>query len=143
MDPVTGIGLTASVIQLVTFSIDAVKEWLGVYQQGSTSEYRDVDYTTDHLASLTKSLQQSLQNSSVRSLALSGEERELVDLGRKCENCAHKLQDELRKLQTSPRSSILEVVRKTARAISKANNVKKIQEQLETYQSTLETSLLN
>ena len=60
MDPITGIGLAASVIQLVKFGIDAVKKCGEVYQQGSVSEYSNIDYTTGHLASLTESLQQFL-----------------------------------------------------------------------------------
>ena len=46
MDPITGIGLAASVIQLVKFGIDAVKKCGEVYQQGSISEYSNIDYTT-------------------------------------------------------------------------------------------------
>lgn len=142
MDPVTGIGLAASVIQLVNFSIDAVRTYRELYQHGSVSEYSNLDYTTCHLASLTKSLQQSLQSSGTRSLALTREEKDLIDLGRNCEDCAHRLQHELRRVQTQPRASALEAARKAARAIWKGNSIRKIQEQLETYQSTLETSLL-
>ena len=142
MDPVTGIGLAASVIQLVTFSIDAVKTCREVYQLGSVREYSGLDYTTGHLASLTKSLQQSLQSSGTRHLAFSWEEKDLIDLGQKCENCAQRLQHELRKLQTQPRASALEAAQKAARAIWKGSSIRKIQVELETYQSTLELSLL-
>lgn len=142
MDPVTGIGLTAAVIQLVTFSIDAVKTCRQLHQHGSVRENENLDYTAGCLASLTKSLQQSLQSSGSRSLALTSEEKELVDLGRDCEETAHRLQRELRKLQTQPGVSGLGAVRKAARAIWKASSIRKIQEQLETYQLLLETSLL-
>lgn len=63
MDPVTGIGLVAAVIQLVKFGVDTVDTIRQVYQQGSASKYDDVEYTTNHLADLTRSLQQSLKGS--------------------------------------------------------------------------------
>ena len=143
MDPVTGIRLAASVIQLVTFGIDAARTCRDVYQQGSVSEYNNVDYTTSHLASLTKSLEQSLQSSGTPSSALSKEEKELVNLARNCEDCANTLQKELRKLQTQPRASALDAARKTARAVWKKSSISKTQEQLESYRSTLEMSLLS
>ena len=143
MDPITGIGLAASVIQLLTFSIDAVKTCREVYQKGSVSDYSNLDYTTSHLAGLTNSLQQSLQSSSTRSRALTGEERDLVDLARKCEDCAKRLQKELDKLQTQSGASTLRAARLAARAIWKKSTIDKINQQLQAYQSTLETSLLS
>lgn len=142
MDPVTGIGLTAAVIQLVSFSIDAVKTCRQLYQHGSVHENDSLDYTAGCLANLIKSLQQSLQSSGTRAPALTSEEKELVDLGRNCEEIAHRLQHELRKLQTQRGTSALDAVRKAAQAIWKASSIRKLQDQLETYQSMLETSLL-
>lgn len=143
MDPITGIGLAASVIQLVTFSIDAVKICQEVYQRGSASEYSNLDHTTSHLASLTNSLQRHLQGSGTRSQTLTSEEEDLVNLARKCEGCAKTLQRELRKLHTQPRASALDAARKAARAIWKKSSIAKIQGQLESYRKTLETSLLS
>ena len=143
MDPITGIGLAASVIQLLTFSVQAVTTCREVYEQGSVKEYRDLDYTTGHLASLTRSLQQSLQSSSTRSRAFSREEKDLFDLGQKCEERAKELQRELSKLKTRKRDSTLEAARLATRAIWKKSTINKIQKDLEKYQSTLEFSLLS
>ena len=143
MDPITGIGLAASVIQLLTFSIQAVTTCREVYEQGSVKEHRDLDYTTGHLASLTRSLQQSLQSSGTRSRTLSREEKDLLDLGRKCEDCANELQRELSKLKTRKHASTLEAARLATRAIWKRSTINKIQKDLEKYQSTLEISLLS
>ena len=143
MDPITGISLAASVIQIVTFSIDAAKICRELYQKGSVSEYSNLDYTTNHLASLTRSLQQSLRNSGTQSQALTREEKDLVDLSGKCEDCANKLQRELRELQTQPRASAFEAARQAARAIYKKKRIDKIQKELQAYQSILETSLLS
>lgn len=143
MDPITGIGLAASVIQLLTFSIQAVTICREVYEQGSVKEHRDLDTTTGHLASLTRSLQQSLQSSGTWSRTLSREEKDLLDLGRKCEDCANELQRELSKLKTRKHGSTLEAARLAARAIRKRSTINKIQKDLEKYQSTLEISLLS
>ena len=143
MDPITGVGLVASVIQLLTFSISAVKTCQEVYQKGSVSDYSNLDHTTGHLASLTDSLQRSLQSSGTRSRALTREEKDLVELARKCEDCAKRLQKELDKLQTQPRASTLKAARLAARAIWKKSTIDKINQQVQAYRSTLETSLLS
>ncbi|KAL8715686.1 MAG: hypothetical protein Q9225_006314 [Loekoesia sp. 1 TL-2023] len=142
MDPVTGIGLAAAVVQLVQFSIDAASTCQEIYQQGSTTDHADAHFTAGHLERLTTSLQQSLHNTGTQSAALSREEKDLLELGRKCEECAKKLQRELSKLQAQPRASALEVARKAARSIWKKGAIVKIQEQLESYRKLLETSLL-
>ena len=143
MDPITGVGLVASVIQLVTFGIQAAGTCREVYEQGSVKEYKALDYTAGHLASLTRSLQQSMQSPSTRSRILSREEQDLLDLGQKCEGCANKLERELCKLQTQKRVSTLEAARIAARAIWKKGTIDRIQKELEKYKSTLEISLLS
>ena len=143
MDPITGISLAASVIQLITFGIDAVKTCREIYQKGSVSDYKDLDYTTNHLAGVTNSLQQSLQSSITGSRVLTREEKDLIKLAQECEDCAKLLQKELDILQTQPGASTLHSVRLTARAIRKKGTIDKINQHLQTYQSTLETSLLS
>ena len=143
MDPVIGIGLAASVIQLVTFGISAAKTCRELYEQGVLDDHSQVDYVANHLAGLTVTLQQSLRNSYTQSLVLSKEERDLVDLSRRCEICALKLQHELGRLQTKSRSSIVLAASKAARALWKKNTIEQIQKQLESYRSTLEISLLS
>lgn len=142
MDPITGIGLVASVAQLVTFSIETASTVREVYQQGSVSSYNEVEYVTVHLSKLTGSLQQSLQSSHPHPSALSQDEKDLIELGRRCEGCAHKLQHELRKLTSQPRNSLLAATRITARAIWTRPKIEEISKQLANYKSTLETSLL-
>ena len=143
MDPITGVGLAASVIQLVTFGIGAAKTCREIYEQGLSGDHSQLDYVASHLASLTVSIQQSLQNSTTQSLRLSKEERELVDLSRQCQNCAHQLSIEIHKLQTKPKTSIVLAASKAARALWKKNRIEQIQKQLEIYRSTLEISLLS
>ena len=142
MDPITGIGLAASVIQLVSFGIGAAKTCREIYEQGVSGDLSQVDYVADHLGHLTVSIRQSLQNPDTQSLRLSKEERELVDLSWKCQKCADQLQHELKKLRTK-RTSIVSAASKAARALWKKNSIEQIQKQLESYRSTLEISLLS
>ena len=142
MDPITGIGLAASVIQLISFGIGAAKTCREIYEQGVSADHSQLDYVANHLASLTVFIEQSLQDPRTHSLRLSKEERELVDLGRKCRDCANQFQREIQKLQT-PRTSIVLAASKTARALWKRKSIEQIQKQLENYRSTLEISLLS
>lgn len=142
MDPVTGIGLAASVVQLVQFSINAAKTCQQIYQEGSTNEHLDAGFTTNQLANLSSSLRQSLAKDDTQSSSLSREEKQLRDVAQKCEDSANKLQHELCKLQTLPQASALAAARKAARSIWKKNSIVKIREQLEGYRTVLETSLL-
>ena len=142
MDPITGISLAASVVQLVQFGISSAKAFQEIYQHGSTTEHTSAEFAAGLLASLTNSLQQSLHNTKTQPAVLSAEEKELIDLARKCEDCANRLQYELRKLQAQPQVSHLKAVRIAARSIWKKNTIAKIQEQLENYRRILETSLL-
>ena len=142
MDPLTRVGLAACIIQLVTFGIQTVKTCQQVYDKGSVSELSNLDDISGHLARLSDSLQQSLQSSVKGSQALSGDEKDLVDLGRKCQDCADKLQQKLRQLQTERRASVLVAVKQGVRTILKRSSIDKIQKELQAYQSTLETSLL-
>lgn len=145
MDPITGIGLAASVIQLVSFGIDAAKTCREIYENGVLDDHSQVDYYAAQLSTLTMSIRQSLQNSNTQSLVLSPEETELVDLSQRCQGCALQLQQEIQKLgvQTKPRSSIVLAASKAARALWKKNSIERIQKQLENYRSTLEISLLS
>lgn len=142
MDPITGIGLVASIVQLVQFGISTAETFQEIYQHGSTTEHIGADITAGHLASLSDSVQQSLLTTRTQSAVLSKEESDLIDLARKCNDCANILQYELRKMQAQPQASHMKTVRKAARSIWKKNAIVKIQEQLEDYRRTLETSLL-
>lgn len=143
MDPFTGIGLTASVVQLIQFGIHVAKTCREIHGQGFTCNNDHADSSAAHLTSLATSLRKSLHNAEMQSVTLSTEENDLIDLARKCEDCATKLQHELRKLQTQPHASALEIARKIARTIWKKDAIDKIQEQLERYRRDFETSLLH
>ncbi|KAI4097520.1 MAG: hypothetical protein LQ344_000253 [Seirophora lacunosa] len=142
MDPVTGVGLVAAVAQLITFSVDVTKTVREVYEHGSVDRYKDVEYTSNHLKSLTQSLQQSLQSSSAQHSTVTSAERDLVDLSRKCGDCAKALQHELDKLHSKTHSSVLAAARIAARAVWTRPKIVEIGKQLDHYRSTLETSLL-
>ncbi|KAL9018751.1 MAG: hypothetical protein Q9185_003981 [Variospora sp. 1 TL-2023] len=142
MDPVTGIGLVAAVAQLITFSVDIVKTIREVYEQGSVGRYNNLEYTSGHLSSLTKTLQQSLPDISPHSPTLTSTERDLIDISRKCDQCAQELQRELYKLHSHPHTSFLAATRRATRAVWKRPKIEEISKQLDNYRSALETSLL-
>ena len=142
MDPITGIGLAAAVATLITCSIASVKAIQEVYRHGSAVKNSDAEYLATCLTNLTQSLQKSLQSPSPPSTALTTDEKDLIDLGRKCENSAQELQHELHKLHSQPRNSVLAATYRATRATWSRRKVEEISKQLEAYRSTLETSLL-
>ena len=143
MDPVSGIGLASSIIQIVTFGVQLASAGKNVYRQGSVSQYDDLDYTTNHLSGLTQSLQKALQSPGGQSMALNEAEQNLMNLGHKSEHCAQELLNELRKLQPQqPDSSKLEAAQIAFRAFRKSRHIRRVAESLSSFQATLEFSLL-
>lgn len=143
MDPFTGIGLTASVLQLIQFGIHVVKTCREIYSQGSTINNVYADSAAGRLTSLTNSVRKSLHDTEMQAIALSMEETDLIRLARECEDCAKRLQHELQKLQTRPQASALKIAGKITRSIWKRGAIDKIQEQLDRYRREFETSLLH
>ena len=80
MDPVSGVQLVASVIQLISFGIDTAKTCRDVYTNGAVSDYDSINETSSHLHKLAKELEHSLQVQHAQSQALSKEETDLVVL---------------------------------------------------------------
>ena len=117
MDAFTGIGLTASVLQLIQFGIHVVKTCREIYSQGSSSNNIYADSAAGRLTSLTTSLRKSLHDTEMQSVVLSMEETDLIRLARECEDCAKRLQYELQKLQTRPQASALKIAGKITRSI--------------------------
>ena len=141
MDPVSGISLAASVVQLVSFGAHTIEMCKELYEQGHTRE-NDATYdAASRLARLTKDVKLSL-GPHMPTRTLSREEQDLVGIAQRCTECATKLQDELRKLQTRPQASALQVAHKATHSIWKKKSLAKVKEELELYRSTLETSLL-
>ncbi|KAG8530111.1 uncharacterized protein KY384_005593 [Bacidia gigantensis] len=144
MDPVTGVGLVASIAQLIQFGIATAKACHEIYEKGSTSENINIDETTIHLSNLSSSLQRSIKELGAGKTvsSLSEEEKELLNLGQKCEETAKKLHDEVNKLKARPSGSKREAAGIFARSIWKKGSISRLKERLESYRRLLETSLL-
>ncbi|KAL9594594.1 MAG: hypothetical protein Q9219_006954 [cf. Caloplaca sp. 3 TL-2023] len=143
MDPVSGVGLVAAIIQIVSLGIDTVKTVREIYEQGSASNLNDLGVAADHLASLNQSLSQSLQSCGGQSQILTKDEKDLLDLSHKCQKCARDLQEELQKLRCQPGSSLLAATASATKALWRKHKIEGISKQLETFRSTLEFSLLH
>ena len=143
MDPITGIGLAASVVQLVQFGVTTARTCYEFYEKGSTEDLDSLDYTAKHLTSLSISLERSMQDVHDDSALSSQDERQLMDVARRSQECSSKLQHELQKLQGRSRGSKTETVHKTIRAGFKRRTINKLQQQLQESSSLLEKSLLH
>lgn len=143
MDPVTGLGLTASVIQLVQFGMSTVKICRELSEKGSISEHADLRARADHLITLTISLQRRLQQAVPPSRVLVGPERDLADLARNCETCAVKLKHELEKYHLPSERSRFQAARRTVRLLIKGGEIEKLQKQFQQFQDMLQVSLIH
>ena len=142
MDPITGIGLAASLVQIVQFTLNIATRYRDIYLHGLPDGYIAIDDTVQQLTNVTESLQQSLKSSIPPGNTFSQDEKDLYELSRKCEDCAKQLLAELRKLKADPKVSSTQIIRRVSRSIWKKDKIRKIKEQLEEYRSILQTSLL-
>ena len=142
MDPISGISFAASIVQLVHFSIVTAKTVHEISQRGSSSDTAHTKDIATQLSSLTVSVQKSLQDAQTPKRALTKDEKELIEVGKKCENIATKLQKELEKLEVESSGSKLSGVKIVAMTILKKGKIEKMMDDLEGMRRVLETGLL-
>ncbi|KAG8532445.1 uncharacterized protein KY384_002322 [Bacidia gigantensis] len=141
MDPITAIGLTAAVVQLLDFSIKAAKTVKEVRDRGSSTDVEDTDHVASHLSSLSESVKSSLQLSSIHR-SLSGEEKELLEISNKCQECSRKLQEQLNKLKLNDDAKTSDRLKVVARTLFKKDSIATMQEKLDGFRRVLESRLL-
>ena len=142
MDPVTGIGLTAAVVQLVHFSGKAIELCREIHERGSSTALENAGDMAQRLAKCADSVQESLNAPVEPSKELSEEDKELLDIARKCKECALKLNKKVLSLRVPPNASRRDIVPKTLNILRKKGKVDELQRDLERNRSMLETSML-
>ena len=141
MDPITAFQFTAAVVQLVDYSIRAANTVNEIRERGSSRDVADTGYVASHLATLSESLQTSLQLSSIHRV-LSTDEKELLDIGKRCEQCSQELQRELEDLKKHDGASRLHLMKVALKTTIKKDKVTKLETRLQGFRKTLETGLL-
>ena len=142
MEPVTAVGFMAAVIQLLEFGIKTARAVNEVQERGSTDDVDNANYVSSQLSSLSKSVRDQLELSSMHG-TLSGEEKELLDIGRKCCAQSQKLQEELDKLMSRDGGNGMVRIKVVAKTIWKKNKIAAMQEKLDGCRKILESRLLH
>ncbi|KAL8838850.1 MAG: hypothetical protein Q9170_001972 [Blastenia crenularia] len=138
MDPVTSFALAAGVLQVVEFSLKAVKTCHELYKEGSLADTREAQDVMDELAKATDRLSITTNQATT---PLSQDDLEMVDLSDKCSKLSKDLHKELDNL-TVNRQSLRQSVSKGVLAIRRKKFIKEKQDLLERHQSVLATHIL-
>ena len=147
MDPVTAVGFTAAVVQLVHVSIKVVKTVNEVREGGSSKEVENADFIASQLSKLSFSVETSLKLESNTqppdiNQNLSADEEELLDIGQKLQHCSQKLQEELQPLKTRGDVKGAKRLKVAVKSVLKKDDIIKLQEELEGFRGVLESRLL-
>jgi len=91
-------------------------------------------------AETTKRLETSVQSASS---PMSEEAKNVIEVSKECSATATALLGELQELQLKPRSSVLQVFKKTARSVQRKTIIAETEKKLEKYQNILNTRILS
>ena len=142
MDPITGIGFAASVVQLLHFSIKLAQTAHEIKKRGSSSDIADAAALSENVSAISVSVQKSLRDPQVNARGLTEEEKQPLRIGQKCEEVAGKLRKEVDKLTTKGSGSRLDSLKIVSKTVWKAGKIQKMMEELDGFRKVLETGLL-
>ena len=141
MDPITAVGFTAAVVQLVDVSLKVAQTVKDVRERGSSRDLADSDHIASHLSSLSDSVQTSLQLSSIHR-SMSAEEKELLDIASRCNKCSQKLQEELANLKLKDGAKRTDQLKVVVKIVFRRSDITALQDKLEGFRRVLESRLL-
>ena len=142
MDPVTAIGLSAGILQLVDYG---TKLFMTAYQtyksaKGETDENKHIEKLTADLKLVAESLK---QNASGISGSPSDDELALLALARQSENIAQELLDILEKVKRKSKSKTWGAVHAAMRVMWNMEEIQSKFQRLKEIQSHVSTRLSN
>ncbi len=132
MDPFATFSLVCGVIQIVDFSIKAVKQCQEIHKNGSLSENEQIEDMARHLTDLRTKLDLGDQSSG----------DDVLDLGSKCSSTAQDLVAELGKLKVKGAHGKIQGVKKMFQSVWRRKEIDAIQKRLDEYRRVLDTRIL-
>jgi hypothetical protein len=60
MEAIAAFALACNVVQVVDFSLKIVSKYKEIYNEGTTLDHQDLDYTSKHLAEISEKLNKSI-----------------------------------------------------------------------------------
>ena len=141
LDPGSALSLACNIIQIVDFSLKAVSKFRELYDDGVSSENRELEDMAVHLKGLRAKLV-TVDPTTRQSRHVYFDDKELQALAEECCATADELTAELDTLKVSGPHKRRQAVRKLFRSIRRKSVVRGIQVKLDGYQKVLDTRIL-
>ncbi|KAI1325257.1 hypothetical protein F5Y16DRAFT_378335 [Xylariaceae sp. FL0255] len=91
MDPLSILGLTASIVQLVDFSTRVLNHWAKLFKNESELKYRHINIVTEDFQKLMSSMRRQIENARKAGADLDPDEQELLKLANECDKVVQEL----------------------------------------------------
>ena len=141
MEPLTAFSLVCGVIQVVDFSTKTLSKCKEIYQDGSLSEYQELEALTKHLAHLRDKLELPAANPSIVSSARF-DERGLLKVAGQCSATADQLVARFHSLKIEGPHKKRQAILKTVKLLLEKGEIQTIQKRLDEYRNVLDTQIL-
>ena len=141
LDPMSAFGLACDIIQIVDFSLKAVAKFREFYNDGASSENRELEDTTVRLKGLRANLV-TVDPTTRQSRPAFVDDRELQALADECCTTAEELTAELDSFKVRDPHKKRQAVQRFYRSIRRKSAVEGIQRKLDGYQKVLDTRIL-
>lgn len=139
MDPVSVIGLTCNVLQLVELGYKGTALCWSLYKNGEDVDATRLRETCDALSRAHQTLEGSLQHSPASS---NSDAVILIDLCTRCEETSLRLKIEVEALTLQSKSNAFRVIGKALKSAYKADKIRRLKSQLDEHSKTLDTHVL-
>lgn len=138
MEPLSALGIACNIMQVISFSYEAISVTRRVYDKGVVNEEL-VDKAAD-LEKLTSSVGNALKNSKQPSTAA---EKEIVQIAKKCREASRELQKTMSELgSTSAKGNIVRSAGTSIKAMWKQSRIQKLEKNMMQWQQTLDSGIL-
>ncbi|KAF2470927.1 uncharacterized protein BDR25DRAFT_152265, partial [Lindgomyces ingoldianus] len=143
MDPISGAGLAANIIQFIDFGYKVVVQAKDIRDSasGGSKENNEIETVTEDLKNITESLDQHLKREAAHQ-SKPTDESALQDLGRDCQSVAEELLAALKKLKTTGKSNRWDCVRRALLCVWNKEKIVQLEHRLDRFRQQLTIRLL-
>ena len=141
MEPLTAFSLVCGVIQVVDFSTKTLLKCKELYQEGSLSEYQELEDLTNHLVDVRDKLELTTvkQNAGIWGAA---EDQSLLEVAGQCSKTAGLLVEKLSSLKIEGPHRKRQAVLKTVKLLWEKGELRDVQRRLDGHRNVLDTQIL-
>ena len=141
MEPLTAFSLVCGVIQVVDFSTKTLLKCKELYQEGSLSDYQELEDLTSHLVDVRDKLERTTINQNAGNLG-AAEDQSLLEVAGQCSMTAEHLVEKFRSLKIEGPHKKRQAVLKTVKSLWEKGELRDIQTRLDGHRNVLDTQIL-